>query len=142
MKLTLLLLLISCIASAQSKFYIRADSTYILKVGGNNELILENGTRSVKGLLTNIGNGRTQFIASRRAGDTLFIGKDTILGINSGQRFGVTGEDNNNTGLGNRRIVMTGNSLIIDSMGTGGWLFRVIEPDGTRYFSQVNTSIN
>lgn len=52
-----------------------------MKQGGNNELILQNGSRAVKGVLVNVGNGLTRFIASRTSGDTLFIGLDTLIGI-------------------------------------------------------------
>lgn len=80
MRLTILFLLLSSIAYGQSRYYIRADSVFIEKGGGNGELILLNGTKGVKGLLTNVGNGRTQFKASRLSGDTLFVGMDTLIG--------------------------------------------------------------
>lgn len=75
----LILLLFAVPCSAQYTYIISADSTKLRRVGGNNELILENGTRSVTGLLTNYGNGRTRFIKPRISGDTLFVGVDTIL---------------------------------------------------------------
>lgn len=51
-------------AHSQSKIYIRGDSIVIQKVGGNSNLIIENSTRNVTGgVLTNIGNGRTAFVA-------------------------------------------------------------------------------
>lgn len=60
---TVLFLLIGLISFSQSIGYFRYDSTRLEKVGGNNELILLNGTRSVtNGVLTNIGNGRTAFV--------------------------------------------------------------------------------
>lgn len=58
-----ILLLISSIGYGQTTYYIRADSTRLQKVGSNNELIIENGTRgNTGGVLTNIGNGRTSFV--------------------------------------------------------------------------------
>lgn len=89
--LLLLIMLVSGTAYGQSSFYIRADSTRIIKNGGNNELILENGTRNVPGVLVNKGNGRTEFSRVRSSGDTLFIGRDTVLldiPAPVGQRFG------------------------------------------------------
>lgn len=60
---TVLFLLIGLVSFSQSIGYFRYDSTRLEKVGGNNELILLNGTRSVtNGVLTNIGNGRTAFV--------------------------------------------------------------------------------
>jgi hypothetical protein len=55
------LLLLSSAAFGQTTYSIRADSTKLEKVGGNNELILLNSTRNVKGFLYNKGNGRTEF---------------------------------------------------------------------------------
>jgi hypothetical protein len=80
----LLALLIGGTVYAQPGYRIRADSTILERVGGNNELILKNSTKAVKGILTNIGSGHTQFLISRKSGDTLFVGKDTILGVGSG----------------------------------------------------------
>lgn len=57
------------VAYGQSKVYIRGDSIVIQKINGNGELILENGTRNVTGgVLTNIGNGRTQFVTPSGGG--------------------------------------------------------------------------
>ena len=84
MKLLILFLLLSSAAFGQTTYYIRADTTRLQKNGGNNELILENGTRTIKGILTNVGSGRTQFIQPRKSGDTLFIGKDTLTGFSGG----------------------------------------------------------
>lgn len=50
-------------ASAQTKGYLRYDSTQMEKVGGNNELILLNGSRGILGPLVNLGNGRTKFVS-------------------------------------------------------------------------------
>lgn len=47
----------------QGKIYFRADSSQFERSGGNNELIILNGTRGVTGgVLTNTGNGRTAFV--------------------------------------------------------------------------------
>lgn len=75
------LLLSGMMASGQSKGYLRYDSTYIQKIGGNNELIIQNGSRSVYGgLLTNVnGQGLTRFIRPRVSFDTLFLGVDTVI---------------------------------------------------------------
>lgn len=78
------ILLSSLQALSQSKGYLRYDSLYIEKIGGNGELIIRNGSRNETGVLVNVGGGRTQFMRSRVSGDTLFIGKDTLTGIGSG----------------------------------------------------------
>lgn len=49
------------------------------KLGGSAELHLRNATRDTLGVLTNIGNGRTRFIRARIVGDTLFVGRDTLI---------------------------------------------------------------
>lgn len=68
------------VAFGQSKGYIRYDSVYIQKIGGNGELILENGTRNVTGgVLTNMGGGRTQFVTPTSGGQN-FGQKDTLIG--------------------------------------------------------------
>ena len=99
-RLLFLLSLLWSVAQAQTTTtgYLRYDSVQLYKQGGNSELILLNGSRNIKGLLTNVGNGRTQFIASHKSGDTLFVGKDTITGIGGGTGSGVAG----NTGAGFR----------------------------------------
>jgi len=84
MRFLIFLLLISTISYGQTTYYIRADSTRLQKVGGNNELIIENATKGVTGVLINYGGGRTRFSKPRINGDTLFIGVDTILGIGGG----------------------------------------------------------
>lgn len=75
-------------AYGQTTYYIRADSTRLQKIGGNNELIIENKTRDTLGVLVNTGNGRTAFQRGRISGDTLFLGRDTIVGIGSGSGLG------------------------------------------------------
>lgn len=88
----LILLLFSIPASAQYTYIISADSTKFRRVGGNNELIIENATRATTGVLVNYGNGRTRFSKPRIVGDTLFVGVDTILGVGAaGIAWGLTG---------------------------------------------------
>lgn len=79
--LLVLLLLVGGLAHGQSTIYLRSDTVKIMKQSGNNELYIQNGTKAIKGVLTNTGNGLTRFIASRTSGDTLFIGMDTLIGI-------------------------------------------------------------
>lgn len=76
-----LCLLISSFAFSQTTYYIQADSVRFRKIGANSEFILENSTRNIPGILVNKGNGRTEFSRARISGDTLFIGRDTVLGI-------------------------------------------------------------
>lgn len=81
----LVIFLISLTGYTQSVVYLRADTVIVEKSGSQNaELKIKNSTRNTKGVLTNIGGGITQFIVSRKVGDTLFIGRDTITGIGSG----------------------------------------------------------
>lgn len=77
--LLLLILFLPFFSLSQSVLPLRADTIRMEKIGGSAELHLRNATRDSLGVLTNIGNGRTRFIRARRVGDTLFIGKDTIL---------------------------------------------------------------
>jgi hypothetical protein len=77
----LIILLFPFSASAQYTYIISADSTKLRRVGGNNELIIENSTRATTGVLVNYGNGRTRFSKPRINGDTLFIGMDTLVGL-------------------------------------------------------------
>lgn len=60
--LLFIVLLISCEHAIGQKYIIRADTTLLQKVGDNNELVIENGTRAkTGGYLKNVGNGRTGF---------------------------------------------------------------------------------
>lgn len=77
-------LLISGVAYGQTRYYIRADSTVLEKVGGSNELVIKNDTKDSLGALVNIGGGKTAFQRGRASGDTLFLGRDTIIGIGAG----------------------------------------------------------
>jgi hypothetical protein len=81
-----ILFLLVCIFSAimslaQSAYYLKADSFYILKTGGNAEMILMNGTRdSTGGVLYNKGGGRTAFKKTVAINDSTFIvGGDTVV---------------------------------------------------------------
>lgn len=66
---TALLLLVGLVSFSQTTGYFRYDSTRFEKVGGNNELIILNGTRNVTGgVLTNLGNGRTAFVTPSGGG--------------------------------------------------------------------------
>lgn len=63
-----ILLILSCfitlVASAQltpSRGWLRYDSLYIERIGGNAEMILKNATRDTTGVLYNKGGGRTEF---------------------------------------------------------------------------------
>ena len=89
MKYFIFFLLLSGTAYGQTTYYIKADSTRLQKVGGNNELIVENSTRNITGVLVNNGNGRTSFSKPRLNGDTLFIGKDTLI-MPAGSSFDTT----------------------------------------------------
>jgi len=75
----LLILIIPTICFSQSVLPLRADTVRIEKINGSAELHLRNATRDSLGVLTNIGNGRTRFLKSRKSGDTVFVGKDTII---------------------------------------------------------------
>src|ERR1043166_5453583 len=75
------------IVHAQSIGYLRYDTVMMYKNGGTCELVLMNKTKDSLGVLTNIGNGRTQFVRTKKINDSSFIvGKDTIklAGPNSG----------------------------------------------------------
>lgn len=68
-KLLLALLGLFGIAYGQTIGYLRYDSVKMAKPGGYTELILENSTKGVTGgVLTNLGNGRTGFVASSGTG--------------------------------------------------------------------------
>ena len=61
--LTILLCLFS-VAYGQTIAYLRYDTVKMAKNAGTTELVLENSTKAVtNGVLTNIGNGRTAFVA-------------------------------------------------------------------------------
>lgn len=113
-----------------------------MKQGGNNELILQNGSRAVKGVLVNVGNGLTRFIASRTSGDTLFIGLDTLIGAGSQNLQQVTDRGPNTTdtiSVGGIRTVYIGP----DSTSDAGYTI-VVLPDlqyQTAFYPAEFTSI-
>lgn len=76
--------IISCLiglsAFTQFTYKIKADSLLLTKDTCNAELIIENGTRNVKGFLYNTGNGRTVFTSGsiKLTDSTYLIGSDTL----------------------------------------------------------------
>lgn len=86
--LIFILLLVSACAFSQSTLPLRADTVVIEKIGGNAELKLKNKTKDTLGVLTNMGNGVTSFIKSKRYRDTcVIIGRDTICGLGGGGSY-------------------------------------------------------
>lgn len=88
-------LALACAVSAQSKVYIRGDSVYIQRDGGNGELILRNATRDTSnGVLINYGNGVTRFVRVRAINDSaIVIGSDTVVikgGVKGGTAIDTT----------------------------------------------------
>lgn len=78
----IILLLFSSAITAQVTYRIPADTVKIYKRDSTNaELVLENGTRNVKGFLFNTGNGRTVFKQGLvKLNDTTYIiGADTLF---------------------------------------------------------------
>lgn len=137
----LLVLFLSAIASfAQSRHYIRVDSVYIEKGGGNGELILLNGTRdSVGGVLYNKGGGRTAFIKSKVLNDsTITVGGDTLIirgGVNGA--VGIASLKNKGSGY---RLVGYGDS--VKTLYTAGFTMTIdslTNPDGLTF--KVDTTI-
>jgi hypothetical protein len=90
---TVMALIISHFLFGQSTGYFRYDSTRLEKVGGNNELILLNGTRDSIGVLFNMGNGRTRFRTINSLGITSKVANgitkavDTLILGDSLDRF-------------------------------------------------------
>jgi hypothetical protein len=86
-KISLILasVIVSAAAFSQFTYKIKADSVLITKDSCNAELILENGTRNVRGFLYNYGNGRTRFQSGLlKIDDTTYvIGIDTLRLSNS-----------------------------------------------------------
>ncbi|WEK34570.1 MAG: hypothetical protein P0Y53_18950 [Candidatus Pseudobacter hemicellulosilyticus] len=71
--------LISQTLHAQSVYKLRADSVLLTNPPGNAELIIENSTKQVPGVLYNKGNGRTEFRRFVQLSDSSFaLGTDTI----------------------------------------------------------------
>lgn len=112
-------ILISVFAGfSQSNIYIRGDSIYLQRTGGNSELILLNGTRdSAGGVLYNKGAGRTGFRKSKALNDSTFtVGGDTIVirGIGGG------------TNVANA-------SLTADDDYAHNWAQHILKFDSTKY---------
>lgn len=111
-KILFTLAMLGGIAYGQSIGYLRYDSVRIEKIGGNGELILLNGTRNVTGgILTNIGNGRTGFVAP--VGQRFGI-EDTVL---TTARHVTIGNDSYNGGRNNSLVFSNVGS---DSSVSGG----------------------
>lgn len=137
-KLILLLaVLISARAFPQSKLYLRGDSVFIQRDGGNGELILRNSTRGIIGALFNIGNGVTRFQAIVPGNDSAYVnaiqlndstlifirdnnGQDTLvfhgastpqLNLTAGTNISLTGTSPN----------ITINATTGDSTGQAAW---------------------
>jgi hypothetical protein len=64
---------------AQNDFTINADSVIITNDGSPAELIIENSTKNIRGLLVNKGNGHTEFRQAQKLNDSMFVfGTDTF----------------------------------------------------------------
>jgi hypothetical protein len=157
-------------AEAQSKLYLRGDSIQMERSGGNSELILLNGSRNVnRGVLTNMGGGRTRFlpIDSFAVGATLSnigTGFDLAQANTSNVKRlafanGLTGDSatsqtvtarlggtltENTTIIGGRRKM----SFTFDSLSQGA-AFKLYSGslvagtgDSTRLFSAIMTGLN
>lgn len=120
--LVFILMLISYVSYGQTTYYIRSDSTRLTKNGGSNELIIENDTRDSLGVLVNIGKGRTAFQRGRANGDTLFLGRDTIIGGAGGGGSAVDAGVNvsiDSTSLEGRKIIRALSVAITPDQITG-----------------------
>lgn len=113
----LTLILASLAGISQSKAFIRADSVYMERNGGNSELILLNATRdSLGGLMTNIGKGRTKFLKPRVLTDsTIIIGRDTLKIRGTGGSGG-SGSGTVNSGSANRLVYYAAGGTTVDPL--------------------------
>lgn len=109
---------------SQSVLPLRADTVRIEKIGGSAELHLRNATRDSLGVLTNIGNGRTRFLVPKRRGDTLFVGRDTIIGAPKVDTLYKDGDSIRYTINGRPYAVLGGTNFILYNAlgGTGDTL--------------------
>ncbi|OQP63186.1 hypothetical protein A3860_25180 [Niastella vici] len=84
---------------AQNDFTIKADNVIVTNDGSPAELIIANGTKNIKGLLVNKGNGQTEFRQAQKLNDsTLVFGTDTFTLKGSGKGLQqVTDADNTTT---------------------------------------------
>lgn len=101
-KLLFILLLLPFLGISQTVGHFRYDTTKFYKVGGSNEVIIENATKDItNGFLQNYAQGRTRFA---RALDSVWVDGDSLrfrygtleLAVKAGapaSRFGVSGED-------------------------------------------------
>ncbi|OQP63185.1 hypothetical protein A3860_25175 [Niastella vici] len=82
MKKLFLLLMASCTictALAQQSFYLKGNNVYFTNDDSPAELVLENSTKTVKGVLVNTGNGSTTFKPVVKINDsTIVFGADTL----------------------------------------------------------------
>jgi hypothetical protein len=134
-KILIMLIGLWSVAHAQSKGYLRYDTLELVRPGGNAELNILNGTRSVTGgVLTNMGNGRTRFVlpsggALSNLGSAFRIGVDGTNNIKTIDiSNGLTGDSATTGQIGvklggrltaNTRISANNNALLFDSLGTG-----------------------
>jgi hypothetical protein len=138
----LAILFIGIVSFAQSKQYIRADSLFMERVGGNSELILKNGTRdSLGGVIVNIGGGRTKFIKNRKLNDsTVSIGLDTFEILGNPRAFQLS-DTSFKVGPDVITIHGTGGTSLINASGSGDTLLvatnkiKKIDHDATLVFS-------
>lgn len=132
------------IAYGQSKVYIRGDSIVIQKIGGNGELIIENGTRNVTGgVLTNMGNGRTRFVLPSGGGSSDSSFNSATFGANIRQ-VGERWNRNMQSGTLNMTDVTPNATVTTDATGVrlvggNGTMADYLEtPDSVGYFSFHN----
>src|ERR1044072_1705644 len=74
-------ILVSAYTQTQAQdFTIKADKVIITNDGSPAELVIENSTKNIKGILVNKGNGHTEFRSIQKLNDsTIVIGTDTII---------------------------------------------------------------
>ncbi len=110
-------------SQAQLQTQIVGDSVRLRSNTGTSELILENSTKSIKGFLYNLGNGRTEFKkAIMKLNDTLYVIGDDTLNLSKGllAHNGLT-KNGNSVGLGGdlqgfTNINLRNNRLVFNSM--------------------------
>lgn len=127
-----LALLISSFAFGQSIGYWRYDTVMLQKIGGNSELNILNGTRTVtNGVLTNVGNGRTRFVLPASPSVTGANNGDTLIAGN----IGLGG-----TLIRQTRISASNNAFLLDSLGIGSTFKAYPNSSASvfRYFKIVN----
>lgn len=124
--ITVFFLLTVLITSAQTKTYLRFDSSYIgyQSDSRNGELIIENGTRNTKGFFYNTGKGRGIWKrgAIRINDSTYIFGNDTVTFRINAAVFGGSQTLQQTYANGSRFTTsatqnMAGNDYTIDSIG-------------------------